>query len=340
LHAGGLKVGGIEVIDSARQLKDITKFLFRPEILPADQDMLGFESTVALPHTILDRGQKGIRFFDVTGGHTEFEWDHDGVLREGTVPASRLKTSTDGYASGTTEANVILNAYTFFPSLVANRTGAVQNLRCYHLTSDPGDTIGRIGISETAGNPWWFRWRYCTSSGNPEMWFGLDEDDNVVVVWSSGDKPPESPPIDSETIVKLIKLNPSLSDFEKVRSPALEECKIEGNKLEIRGISFDIEIKDKKDVPRIRRIRKTITKTIKQRVPVIVPAKIFNELTGQWEERHVQKIELVPRTRYRLKNPELGEASEIEPYQIIEQQLVFEEREIIVEEEIEVEEPF
>jgi len=63
-------------------------------------------------------------------------------------------------------------------------------------------------------------------------------------------------------------------------------------------------------------------------------------LTGQWEERHVQKIELVPRTRYRLKNPELGEASEIEPYQIIEQQMVFEAREIIVEKEIEVEEPF
>jgi len=62
-------------------------------------------------------------------------------------------------------------------------------------------------------------------------------------------------------------------------------------------------------------------------------------MNGQWEEHNVQKVELVPQTRYRLKDPELGEQSEIEQYQVMVPQIVYEEQDVEIEEEIEVEEP-
>jgi len=84
---------------------------------------------------------------------------------------------------------------------------------------------------------------------------------------------------------------------------------------------------------------KTITKLVKQQVPILETTKIFNERTGEFDIQQRQKIVPKLEFRYRLSEPELGDQSKVEQYSVFVDTPLFEEREVEIEEQIEEELP-
>jgi len=283
---------------------------------------------------------------------SKFGVDKDGVLTVGVIPSTRLKTST-GSATGSLIASVgtidvTMNDYTFAPSVVADTATSPAQVFTSpkHGTSNPSDTIGCLRLNNENGSArdYWVNWRYVTASGNPEIWIGLDSDGKIASVWEAEDPPPTSPPIDSHGITKLIKLNPDTANLMAMRKAAdnklgeaILKSDITNGKLSFRGFELTVEIRNKEDVPRLKRVKRTITKTIKEQVLVMIEQNFFSESEGRWETRKTPKTESNPMPRFRLTEPKLGEGSPIEQYEVLEEQPVFEEKEIEIEEVIEYE---
>jgi len=346
LEADLLQIGGQEVIPSevSGRLSFHAIETYKVGLKAHQRDAGGYS------HLIFRQLKSDLTWADV------LDWRAlDGAeaeLQYGKIPSSRLKMGSGAYA-GTLAAGEVkdfgIHSHSFFPSFVAYSWGGVSLRNRY---GSAGGTSGDIALYNTTGSSvdYWLEWIYLSASGSPEIWLGLEEDDRITAVWEAEDPALRSPPIGSERIIKLIKLSPTLEEFKAMRKATegklstviLNEGRIllsRPPKLSFREFSFEIEIKNKEDVPRTRRVRKTVVKTVRQQVPVMAQIKVFDELTGRWEIRAVQKMEFTPQTRYRLVNPELGEASKIESYQVMVLQPIFEEKEIEVTEEIEVEEP-
>jgi len=196
-----------------------------------------------------------------------------------------------------------------------------------------------------------FGYYYLTSSRPPEIWLQIDNEGKLLSVCSCRTGMDIRPPLellDRATFLAEVLITPG--EYEELERRARgaattvamfvhKNVQLSGQTAKVGEFEFKLDLKRREEVRFIRWVSKAVRRLEKRKVPAIELKKIFNEISGQWEEREVPKVELVPETRYRLKDPELGEQSEIEQYQVMVPQLVYEEREVEIEEEIEVEEP-
>ncbi len=228
----------------------------------------------------------------------------------GGVRANCLKTNPGGEASGNLTAGssttVVMHDYCFFPN-----TGRTPHIRICASSYGPADTTGKFdfkNLHDTSSQSYEARWRYLPSSGDPEIWIGLDRDGKIVAIWAAEDPPPESPPIEGDDIAKLIKLTPNLETLRSMRkatgnklgSVILKEGKITEGKLTFRGFSFDVEIKAKEDVPRMRRVTREVTRQVPIKEPEMEIQKVLNEWTGKFEDRQFEVTESKRKRHYYL----------------------------------------
>lgn len=109
----------------------------------------------------------------------------DGGILGPIIGTGQLKTATGSATSALGSDSFTLNDYTFFPSF----TNAVNNpFVTFQALADPGNTIGRTGVS-SAGGVSTVRWRYLTASDDPHWWVAFDAAGAIVGVWTSDDPP-------------------------------------------------------------------------------------------------------------------------------------------------------
>ena len=144
-------------------------------------------------------GDSYMIFYDLlnyTSGHL-----HDGVdsarviLGDGQVSKEKLKTST-GIVSGSIipsgGINIVMQDYCFFPSPWIDN-GSFIRIHGFSDASDPGDTTGRMRISNIEGvtRTYGIRYRYVTATDKPFIYAIYDDEDRVVGVWACDDPPSE-----------------------------------------------------------------------------------------------------------------------------------------------------
>lgn len=262
---------------------------------------------------------------------------------EGVIPKGRLKTTVAAELTGTIAnnnyQNFMLQKFSFSPSIESPSSWRVKLTTRYGQTRD--ETARFALFNDTGGTiTYYINYHYLSSSGNPEIWIGLDEEKNMVAVHPAIDAFPITPPMSSDSIHYYIHIKLTDEMMQELVSKLtlkfgqviMEESAIADGKLTFRDFSFDVDIKNKEDVPRMRRVTKTITRMEKRQKPVMVEQQVFNEWTGKFEPRLVQKTERVLKDHWRLVDgePIKEQAWVDEP--------IFEEKEFEVKEEIEVEE--
>jgi len=233
-------------------------------------------------------------------------------MTAGIIPNARLKTAVAfaiGNLTPLTHLNLTMQDYSFSPNIYADPPGNTVIQEVFNAYN--ADQVGRFGLYNThAANTYGYKihWRYITASNEPEIWIGLDKDGRIIAVWIAEDPSSVRPPIDSEGIVKLIRLNPDSMTFKSMRevtkdrlgSVILNEGRIEKGKLTFGEFSFDVEVMPKEDVPKMKRVTKEVTKQVLVKVPQLVTESIFNQWTGKFEDREVELTESVERDHYFL----------------------------------------
>ena len=133
------------------------------------------------------------------------------VVTGNTLGTGALKTAT-GSATlsavgdpATTVADIVMNDYSFFPSLTYDHnaiTGNMNYLAGSNL-ADPNTTTGRftatVFVDQGGGGARTItgtvRWRYITASDNPEMWVAYDPaTGHIMSTWASDDPTPGGQP--------------------------------------------------------------------------------------------------------------------------------------------------
>ena len=123
----------------------------------------------------------------------------------GIVGTGALRTATGSAAIGPADADIIMNDYSFSPSITD--TGQWQVRNAIGAGADPGNTIGRLRVASVGGTALTARWRYVTASDDPTIWVVYDNVTHALLaVWSSDD-PTDGPGV----IVDKVK-TPTASD--------------------------------------------------------------------------------------------------------------------------------
>jgi len=279
----------------------------------------------------------------------------------GQIPADRLRIAEYAISRTLTSETVYHTLWmtyrTFWP-FVGTDTTVADIAKCtigYDLwvsvtTRGFPCTFG-LGVASGYTVTFTFGYHYLTSSRPPEIWLQINDEGKLLSVCSCSAGMDIRPPLelfDQTAFLAEVLIAPS--EYEELEKRARSKgttvamfvhknVQLGEQTAQIDEFELRLNLKRKEEVRFTRWVPRIVKRIEKQRVPVIERRKIFNEMNGQWEEHNVQKVELVPQTRYRLKDPELGEQSEIEQYQVMVPQIVYEEQDVEIEEEIEVEEP-
>ena len=117
-----------------------------------------------------------------------------GIYPNGKVPAGALKTATAVNSYWLADGNrqyITMNDYSFFPMIRCDQTD--QRLTAWKGT-DPGTTDGRFitHCTKQVGCNYTIRWRYVTSSRNPEIFAWFDTSTGLIHdLWRSEIEHPE-----------------------------------------------------------------------------------------------------------------------------------------------------
>jgi len=279
----------------------------------------------------------------------------------GSIPVDRLKvaeySATAVLAGEEASRTLWMSNRSFWPFVESDQT-VEGNAKC----SVGWDEL--VGVT-TRGQPCTFRlWAtygvtvtftygywYLTSSRPPEIWLQIDKEGTLLSVCSCETGMDIRPPLellDRTAFLAEVLITPE--EYKELQKQARDagttvamfvhkNIQLSEQTAKIGEFEFKLDFKRKEEVRFTRWISKIVKKLEKRKVPVLELKKVFNEINGQWEEQEMPKIELVSEMRYRLREPELGEQSKIEQYEIMVPRQVYEEKEIEVEEEIEVEVP-
>jgi hypothetical protein len=259
-----------------------------------------------------------------------------GRIRNELIKTGTSSTTIIGKEYDDVITNVTMHDYCFYPSFWCDGYQWYTYILPYYAGSDPGNTTARIRVRLKYNvDPITaiIRWRHCTASGPPEIWVGFDEKEGITAVWESDDPAAISPPISSQKIKMLAKIQPEMETFNFMRSLSrniglkiIKEGEIKSGKLIVNSIDFPetpIEIKPAESFPRIER-REMIRYIIsKEKVNRMRKVDYFDENIG-WTTRDEPWYLPAKVTRYRLANPELGKLSEVEEYMTTELQPVWE----------------
>jgi len=176
-----------------------------------------------------------------------------------------------------------------------------------------------LGVASGYTVTFTFGYHYLTSSRPPEIWLQINDEGKLLSVCSCSAGMDIRPPLelfDQTAFLAEVLIAPS--EYEELEKRARSKgttvamfvhknVQLGEQTAQIDEFELRLNLKRKEEVRFTRWVPRIVKRIEKQRVPVIERRKIFNEMNGQWEEHNVQKVELVPQTRYRLKDPELGE---------------------------------
>jgi hypothetical protein len=147
-----------------------------------------------------------------------------------TIGTGAIKTAT---ASGSGDGGVgpdaiVLNDYSFFPSLQQTATTTATFEMQFQAIADQSTTVARFQIQQTGdiGDTWVVRWRYFTASDNPVIWICVDGTGKIRKVWVSDDPTPNDEPgiiTPGLTSIKLISTDLEQMSILSSKASAAED---------------------------------------------------------------------------------------------------------------------
>jgi hypothetical protein len=189
-----------------------------------------------------------------SGWETFFTFNADSEMVAGVIPSARLKTSTGSATGSGRNVDITMNDYCFFPAITRpyGNFGWITN----NYASGATNTIGKFNIFNADYDAeYGIYWRYCTSSGNPEIWLGIDAEGKIVSVWEAEDPPPSTPPIESKEIANYIKINPDTKTLKAMREAGngklgqaiIDEAELEEDYFKFGKWGWEIEYGENED---------------------------------------------------------------------------------------------
>lgn len=164
-----------------------------------------------------------------------FSVNASGLVTTQSVGTAALRTATGSTAVTTAATNVAMNDYSFFPKIELDdcATAVHDDFPLYLGAAAADDTVGYFslgpasgGVNCSAGSVD-VRWRYVTSSDNPDVWVLVDDlSGNIVAVWESEDPVGATPLRLAGATAHQVDV-PSIADVDKLNKKSGKKAQIE-----------------------------------------------------------------------------------------------------------------